>query len=196
MWLLFDDHLASNFNSPPSFAPPAALDKSVWFFCGTSGMGGSRHLCHLPWPADLRAARTWLSAFLHANQAGVFRTKVSDGTLSPASFWMAFCIVFITSLWNNFSLNSNTLLSKHNSSAASIDSGEIYIYLNQKLWDIQAEWLACRKSRDPILNAVLLFSKTVCWEDAGSKIQFSLISVYKKMGLTTSKSWFGWKHGL
>ena len=26
----------------------------------------------------------------------------------------------------------------------------------------QAEWLACRKSRDPILNAVLLFSKTVC----------------------------------
>ena len=62
--------------------------------------------------------------------------------------------------------------------------------------EIQAEWLACRKSQDPILNAVLLFSKTVCWEDAGSKIQFSLISVYKKMGLTTSKSWFGWKHGL
>ena len=53
----------------------------------------------------------------------------------------------------------------------------------------QAEWLACRKSRDPTLNAV-------CWEDAGSKIQFSLISVYKKMWLTTSKSWFGWKHGL
>ena len=27
---------------------------------------------------------------------------------------------------------------------------------------VQAEWLACQKSRDPILNAVLLFSKTVC----------------------------------
>ena len=26
----------------------------------------------------------------------------------------------------------------------------------------QGEWLACRKSRDPTLNAVLLFSKTVC----------------------------------
>ena len=45
----------------------------------------------------------------------------------------------------------------------------------------QAEWLACWKTRDPTLNAVLLFSKT-CKKDAGSKIQFSLISVYKKNG--------------
>ena len=45
----------------------------------------------------------------------------------------------------------------------------------------QAEWLACWKTRDPTLNAVLLFSKT-CKKDAESKIQFSLISVYKKNG--------------
>ena len=47
------------------------------------------------------------------------------------------------------------------------------------MYNCQAEWLACWKTRDPTLNAVLLFSKT-CKKDAGSKIQFSLISVYKK----------------
>ena len=70
-------------------------------------------------------------------------------------------------------------------------SGEKHCYVFSRLGNshvihmtyTQAECLTCRKSRDPTLNAVY-------WEDAGSKIQFSLISVYKKMGLMTSKSWF------
>ena len=43
-------------------------------------------------------------------------------------------------------------------------TGEKYAisFMFQSLSMNQAEWLACRKSRDPILNAVLLFSKTVC----------------------------------
>ena len=68
----------------------------------------------------------------------------------------------------------------------------IFAPAHSKINQIQVFSIACRKSWDPTLNAVLLF----CWEDTGSKIQFSLVSIYKKMGLTTSKSWFGWKHGL
>ena len=39
--------------------------------------------------------------------------------------------------------------------------------------------LLVKKVEIRLWNAVLLFSTTVYWEDAGSKIQFSLISVYK-----------------
>ena len=43
----------------------------------------------------------------------------------------------------------------------------------------RVEALLDKKVEIRLWNAVLLFSTTVYWEDAGSKIQFSLISVYK-----------------
>jgi len=43
----------------------------------------------------------------------------------------------------------------------------------------RVEALLDEKVEIQLWNAVLLFSTTVYWEDAGSKIQFSLISVYK-----------------
>ena len=43
----------------------------------------------------------------------------------------------------------------------------------------RVEALLVEKVKIRLWNAVLLFSTTVYWEDAGSKIQFSLLSVYK-----------------
>ena len=56
----------------------------------------------------------------------------------------------------------------------------VYSSLNLIKCDaIRVEDLLVEKVEIWLLNAVLLFSKTVYWEDAGSKIQFSLISVLK-----------------
>ena len=62
-----------------------------------------------------------------------------------------------------------------------------YFYLQKYhiFHGVSDEALLVKKVEIRLQNAVLLFSTTVYWEDAGSKIQFSLISVFKNLILSS-----------